>query len=178
MKGDPVGPTFLTARDSIIAAANAGGGTAADIADIWAGFATRGLGTTASIQNPGSGTGDARVTESFLRPGDPTPTFTINDVTTAEGNAGNTNFVFTVSLANPTVGTSSVSDATANGTATSTSGSPVGSSSGAITLPNGAPWHHVWSRRNVSQTAGHRWRSRNNHEPGGSARWAHPHVPG
>lgn len=139
MKGDPVGPTFLTARDSIIAAANAGGGTAADIADIWAGFATRGLGTTASIENAGTGAGDARVTESFLRPGDPTPTFTINDVTAAEGNAGTTNFVFTVSLANPSVGTSTVAYSTANGTATSSSGSPVGTSAGAIALPNGAP---------------------------------------
>lgn len=139
MKGDPVGPTFLTARDSIIAAANAGGGTAADITDIWAGFATRGLGTTASIQNPGTGLGDARVTESFLRPGDPTPTFTINDVTAAEGNAGTTNFVFTVSLANPSTGTATVVYSTANGTATSNSGSPVGTSTGAVTLPAGAP---------------------------------------
>jgi len=139
MKGDPVGPTFISARDSIIAAANAGGGTPADIADIWAGFATRGLGTTASIQNEGTGSGTARVTESYLRPGDPTPTFTINDVTASEGNAGATNFVFTVSLANPTVGTSTVAFATANGTAVSSNGSPVGSSSGSITLPNGAP---------------------------------------
>ena len=139
MKGDPIGPTFLSARDSIIAAANAGGGTSADIADIWAGFATRGLGTTASIQNTGSGIGDARVTESFLRPGDPTPTFTINDVTAAEGNAGTTNFVFTVSLANPSSGTATVVYSTANGTATSSSGSPVGTSTGTIALPAGAP---------------------------------------
>ncbi len=48
MKGDPVNPTFLTARDSILAAAIAGG-TPADVADIWSGFAARGLGVLAEI---------------------------------------------------------------------------------------------------------------------------------
>ena len=47
MKGDPVDPTFLTARDSILAAANAGG-TPADVADVWSGFAARGLGVLAA----------------------------------------------------------------------------------------------------------------------------------
>ena len=43
MKLDPVNPTPLTGRDAILAAANAGGGTADDLADIWAGFAARGM---------------------------------------------------------------------------------------------------------------------------------------
>ena len=138
MKGDPVGPTFLTARDSIVAAANAGGGTQADVDDIWAGFATRGLGVLAQILDQGTGSNNARVVENYLRPSDPVPTFTINDVSATEGNAGTKTFAFTVSLANPS-GTSTVSYATANGTATAATGSPVGTSSGPISLPAGAP---------------------------------------
>lgn len=71
MKLAPLAPTFLTERDAIIAAAQAGSPTpAADIADIWQGFATRGVGANASIQNPGtsSGSGTTRVTESFDLP--------------------------------------------------------------------------------------------------------------
>ena len=138
MKGDPVGPTFLTARDSIVAAANAGGGTQADIDDIWAGFATRGLGVLAQVLDQGTGSNNARVVENYLRPSDPVPTFTINDVSATEGNVGTKTFAFTVSLANPS-GTSTVSYATANGTATAATGSPVGTSSGPISLPAGAP---------------------------------------
>ena len=61
MKLDPINPTLLQGRDSIIAAANAGGGTADDIADIRAGFAARGMGATAQIVNPFVGT----VVENF-----------------------------------------------------------------------------------------------------------------
>lgn len=140
MKLDAVGPTFLSARDSILAAANAGGATAADIADIWAGFATRGLGVMATIENAGiSGGGTTRVTESYLRPGDPMPTFSVNDVTLAEGNAGTKTFAFSVSLANPTQGPSSVTYALANGTATGSAPAPVATSAGPINLPNGQP---------------------------------------
>lgn len=79
MKLAPLGPTFLTERDAIIAAAIAGG-DAADIADMWSGFATRGMGFSASIQNPGTGTGTARVTEAFDLPNlVQTPTFTVSD---------------------------------------------------------------------------------------------------
>lgn len=65
MKLDPWNPTLLQGRDSIIAAANAGGGTSADIADIWAGFATRGMGVSARVVNPDTGT----VIEAFDLPG-------------------------------------------------------------------------------------------------------------
>ncbi len=139
MKGDPVNPTFISARDSIIAAANAGGGTAADIADIWSGFAVRGLGVTAAVTVNGTGNGTTRVVESFVRPGDPVPTFSISDVTQLEGNAGPSSFAFTVSLANPSPVTSTVAYTTVNGTAVSTAGAPVGTSAGPIALPAGAP---------------------------------------
>jgi hypothetical protein len=52
MKLAPLGPTFLTERDAILAAAVMGG-TGADVGDIWAGFAIRGMGFSSSIQNPG-----------------------------------------------------------------------------------------------------------------------------
>ena len=64
---------MLQARDALIAAANAGAGTpadqAADVADIWAGFATRGMGFSAQITNAGSGCGNTRVVEAFDVPG-------------------------------------------------------------------------------------------------------------
>ncbi|HEX8735811.1 MAG TPA: M36 family metallopeptidase [Pyrinomonadaceae bacterium] len=85
MKLAPLGPTFITERDAIVAAAVASG-TAEDAADIWAGFAIRGIGFSASIQNPGNGTGDTRVTESFDLPNLlQTPTFSFSDA------AGNNN---------------------------------------------------------------------------------------
>ena len=62
MKADPSSPTFLDGRDSILAIANATG-TAADAADIWAGFAARGMGVLASIQAAGTG----RTTPESLR---------------------------------------------------------------------------------------------------------------
>jgi hypothetical protein len=89
MKLAPIGPTFLTERDAILAAAAASSlapEAAADVADVWAGFAIRGMGFSASIQNVGSGTGNARVTEAFDLPNLlQTPTFSASDA------AGNNN---------------------------------------------------------------------------------------
>src|SRR5687768_14991913 len=83
MKLAPIGPTFLTERDAILAAALM---TGDDVADIWAGFAIRGMGASASIQNPGSGGGNARVTEAFDLPNlAQAPAITITDA------AGNNN---------------------------------------------------------------------------------------
>jgi hypothetical protein len=65
MKLDPSNPTLLQGRDSLVAAANAGGGTAADIADIWAGFATRGMGVGARVIQADTGL----VVEAFDLPG-------------------------------------------------------------------------------------------------------------
>ncbi len=79
MKLAPLGPTFLSERDAIIAAALAGG-DAADVADLWSGFAIRGMGFSASIQTPGTGSGTALVTEAFDLPNLlQTPTFTVSD---------------------------------------------------------------------------------------------------
>ncbi|MBP7778253.1 MAG: M36 family metallopeptidase [Acidobacteria bacterium] len=133
MKLDPANPTFVQGRDAILAAAAAGGGTAADIADIWAGFAVRGIGALASAVGPDS----SQVVESFLTPSDPLPTLAINDVTASEGQAGTTTFAFTVSLANPGAGEHRVSYATADGTAQSL-GVAVGPSGGA-TIPSSGP---------------------------------------
>lgn len=83
MKLAPLGPTFLSERDAILAAAQASSlapEAAADVADIWAGFAIRGMGYGASIQNNGSGTGDTRVTESFQLPNlFQSPSITVSD---------------------------------------------------------------------------------------------------
>jgi Fungalysin metallopeptidase (M36) len=81
MKLAPLGPTFLTERDAIIAGLLASG-TAGDVADTWSGFAVRGMGASASIQNNGTGTGTARVTEAFDLPNlFQSPTITVSDST-------------------------------------------------------------------------------------------------
>ena len=67
MKLSPGAPTFLQARDAIIAAAQAS--SLADVEDVWRGFATRGMGASAKVDSPGSGSGTARVTEAFDLPG-------------------------------------------------------------------------------------------------------------
>lgn len=85
MKLAPLGPTFLTERNAIIAAATASG-TGDDVADVWAGFAARGMGFSSSIQNPGGtsaggvGTSTTRVTEAFDTPNlQQNPTFGVSD---------------------------------------------------------------------------------------------------
>jgi hypothetical protein len=65
MKLDPANPTFLNGRDSILAAASAGGATIADLTDIWSGFAARGMGYSAQVLNAGTGS----VVEAFDLPG-------------------------------------------------------------------------------------------------------------
>ena len=136
MKLDPLGPTLLQGRDAILAAANAGGGTAADIADIWAGFAARGMGVLASIPNVGAygnGTGTTRVIENFNVPTDANlPSFAINDVSLSEGNAGTATASFTVTLANGGASERRVSYITGDGTATS----GAFASSGKILVPS------------------------------------------
>jgi hypothetical protein len=66
MKLTPAAPTFVQARDAIIAAAQAS--SLADVEDVWRGFAARGLGFSAKVDTPGSGSGTARVTEAFDLP--------------------------------------------------------------------------------------------------------------
>ena len=85
MKLSPLNPTFIQARDAIIAAAQAGG-TAADVADLWSGFAARGLGFSAKILNAGAASNSIRVTEAFDLPNlQQTPLITVSDA------AGNNN---------------------------------------------------------------------------------------
>ncbi len=85
MKMSPLGPTFLQERDAIIAAAQASSvspETAMDVADVWAGFATRGMGFSAAVTVPGTGTGNTRVTEAFDLPNlVQTPIITVSDST-------------------------------------------------------------------------------------------------
>ncbi len=132
MKLDPINPTFIDARDAILAAATAGGGTAADIADIWAGFAARGMGQLARVNDATT----FFVTENFNVPGDVVPTFSINDVSLSEGNVGSKIFTFTVTLSNPLMAESRVSFATADGTAV---GNTTSTSAGPITINDNAP---------------------------------------
>jgi hypothetical protein len=71
MKLAPLGPTFLQERDAILAAAQASAAApeaGVDVADVWEGFRIRGMGFSASIQNAGTGSGNARVTENFDNP--------------------------------------------------------------------------------------------------------------
>ena len=63
MKLDLATPNFIQARDSIIAADNAGF-QGEDVADIWAGFAARGMGFGASV----TGGNNLRVVESYIAP--------------------------------------------------------------------------------------------------------------
>lgn len=71
MKLAPLNPNPLSERDAIIAA-TLNSGTAADVADMWQGFAARGFGANASIQVYGGastgGLNTVRVTESFDLP--------------------------------------------------------------------------------------------------------------
>lgn len=106
MKLAPLGPTFLTERDAIIAAAQ--GSSLApeagiDAVDVWQGFATRGVGYSASIQNAGTGSGTARVTEAFDVPNViQTPAMTISDTSgngTGAPDPGET-LTFTIPLTN------------------------------------------------------------------------------
>ncbi|MCD9185398.1 MAG: M36 family metallopeptidase [Pyrinomonadaceae bacterium] len=67
MKFSSLNPTMLQSRDAIIAAALAS--NPADATVVWQGFALRGMGYSASIQNTGTGTNNTAVTEAFDLPG-------------------------------------------------------------------------------------------------------------
>jgi len=89
MKLSPAGPNFITGRNAIIAAARAGG-SGADVDDVWRGFAIRGVGFSASIQNNGGtstgGLGAIRVTEAFDMPNlAQSPEMTFSDSSTGDG---------------------------------------------------------------------------------------------
>jgi hypothetical protein len=100
-----------------------------DVVDIWAGFAARGMGVW-TMFNPDT----FAVVENFTKPGDPVPSFLINDVSVVEGNGGTTGATFTVTLVNGGPSNASVTWATADATATAP-GTPVTSSS-VINIPS------------------------------------------
>ena len=83
MKLAPLGPTFLQERDAILAAAQAsaiGPEAANDVADVWSGFAIRGMGFSSAVLAAGSGANNTRVTEAFDLPNLlQTPGITISD---------------------------------------------------------------------------------------------------
>jgi len=82
MKLAPLNPTFLQERDAIIAAALASGNDD-DVADIWAGFAIRGMGFSAAIIS----TSPANVVEAFDLPNViQMPNFTLQEI---DGNNNN-----------------------------------------------------------------------------------------
>ena len=97
MKLTPSSPTFIQARDAIMAADNAGF-AGADVGDIWAGFAARGAGYNA-VDGPANA-----VTQSFALPNILLGTVTFSDATTGNNNGfadpGET-LVLTVPLQNP-----------------------------------------------------------------------------
>lgn len=66
MKLSPLNPTVVQMRDSILAAINVS--DPGDVPVAWRGFATRGLGHGAAVVNPGTGSNNTVVTESFLLP--------------------------------------------------------------------------------------------------------------
>jgi hypothetical protein len=63
MKLSPLNPTMLQSRDAIITAAQVS--DPSDVCSVWRGFAIRGMGFSASIQNIGSGSNNTVVTEAF-----------------------------------------------------------------------------------------------------------------
>jgi hypothetical protein len=81
MKLSPINPTFLQERDALLAAAQAGGNPG-DVADVWAAFATRGMGFSA--QNPTGNT----VIEAF-----DLPNLVLNGNVTVDDSTGNNNGV-------------------------------------------------------------------------------------
>jgi hypothetical protein len=71
-----------------------------------------------NLSNPTNGTIDDGQGRGLILNDDPIPAFSINDVTGEEGNFGPTNFIFTVSLSNPSYQAIAVDYVTADGTAT------------------------------------------------------------
>ncbi|HEX8398333.1 MAG TPA: M36 family metallopeptidase [Pyrinomonadaceae bacterium] len=116
MKLDPSSPTMLDARNSIIAAAANGPNPDLDVALVWQGFAIRGMGYSASIQNASIG---ALVTEAFDLPNvSVTNNFSFTDA--APGGDGDgfaepgETLVLTVPVTNPTGSTITAVTVSAN----------------------------------------------------------------
>ena len=104
MKLDPVNPTLLNGRDSILTADCAGFG-GADEMDIWSGFAARGMGVSASAASSASGT----VVQAFdvpnLNVGAPVISGGSCDLNDGVADPGET-IILTLPISNPFCGTS------------------------------------------------------------------------
>jgi Fungalysin metallopeptidase (M36)/Calx-beta domain/Fungalysin/Thermolysin Propeptide Motif/FG-GAP-like repeat/FG-GAP repeat len=129
MKLQPANPSLIEARDAILAAniiLNGG----ADIDEIWAAFARRGLGFYASTSDSNS---DTVIVDFNVPPNNVTIS---PSVTVFEGNTGTTSVQFTVTLAKPSSLTATVGYTTINGSATSGTGDYV-SKTGTVTFAPG-----------------------------------------
>lgn len=145
MKLDPASPTIIQARNSILAADCAGFG-GADEQDIWAGFAARGAGASASTT--GGTTSSADVIEAF-----DLPNLTLNAVTftDTDGNGNGNGFAdpgetlaLTIPIANPYCGTAAntvTAAVTGGGTGNygTIAGGAVGSQAISYTVPMDTP---------------------------------------
>lgn len=129
LKLQPATPSFIEARDAILAADIALNG-GADTDEIWAAFARRGLGYYASTSDSNS----TLVNVDFNIP--PNNIGISPSVTIFEGNAGTTPVQFTVTLAKASSLTASVAYTTINGSATSGSGDYV-TKTGTVTFAPG-----------------------------------------
>jgi len=114
LKIQPLNPTFIQARDAILAADELlyGG---ANILEIWTAFARRGLGQFAST----SGANSTVLSTSFVIPPEAFRNLAIGDVAQVEGHSGSTQFVFAVTLSSTTNTDITVQYQTVAGTATS-----------------------------------------------------------
>jgi thiamine pyrophosphokinase len=90
---------------------------------------------TVTLTSPTNATITTATGTGTIQNDDGQPTLSINNVTQAEGNAGTTNFVFTVTLTGSTALATTVNYATANGTATA--GSDYTATSGTLTFAPG-----------------------------------------
>jgi uncharacterized protein (DUF2141 family) len=156
LKLQPANPSFLQARDAILAADRALTG-GANQSEIWSTFARRGMGYSAvdasadattvteafdtpPVSLPGTYTvvlaaGQNTTGKNFGNQRIALPSISIANAQTLEGNSGTTNLAFTVTLSSASASTVTVSYATANGTATA--GSDYTATSGVVTFNPG-----------------------------------------
>ncbi len=97
-------------------------------------FYLRWVVNTTGANSQGIGLDEVSVTATLNNP----PTLSIDDVSQSEGNAGTTNFIFTVSLSTATHGGVTFNIATADGTATIADNDYANNSLTGQTIPNGS----------------------------------------
>lgn len=134
MKLDPANPTLIDGRNSILAASTASGGSPEEQDDIWRGFATRGLGYSASAVSPSS----SSVVEAFDLPNLQLGAVTVMADSPDPGTAPDPGEAITLSieLANPLAADATGTTASLNGGAPVSYGTVAGgaSATGSFTL--------------------------------------------